>query len=264
MQKRSRRAGSRRAGQDQLRDVPVRLVAAAHADRRVQVQGDGAVGLVAARQPGEVGGQEGRVLRVEVQAAASCRDPGNDRIHIGEAAVRVDGQHERPGADPHGDVGLRPAHADLPLPRQLADAEGRHPRHQHAVGPGEGEAALHEELAAVRADDLAGFASELEPHQGKADGIAGGGLRGLVQRWKESFRHRHKLPGQAREFGHAVGCDRLQVDDLGHTAISPAGLAPCPRPTCSSSTGSSCRPSNSASTDERKARDSGGRPPAIS
>jgi hypothetical protein len=121
----------------------------------------------------------------------------------------------RPGAA-DGDRSLR---GHVPADEQGQSGD------EHLLGPRQGEAALHQQLPAVRGHYLSPPALQLDPRQGVAGAVAGGGTSGLGQRRQEVRFERLEACRRLRQRGHLFGRHEVERPDAGDAAVVPASLA---------------------------------------
>jgi len=172
-------------------------------------------------QPVERRAQEAGVLGVERQARRGGRGVGDDAAEVRVPALGLDLQEESPGADPEHDVGVGPADLHRLIAGQSRAGEERRGTDQDLVGPGETEAAVDQELAAVGGGDRARPASELQAVQR----IAGGILRRRLGRLRQG---REDAGREGRPFDGTLGrrLDRVERRDGVRARLRDAAVGP--------------------------------------
>jgi hypothetical protein len=214
---RDRGAGVRRAAEGQL-GRRARLAAGPHHDAGAQVERRGAI---VARQAIDRVGEAPRVGGVEAEPGGGMLGR-HGTVDVGEPHARPDGQPDRPraGAERHPVAGQ--ADVDAVVAGQLRPREEQPAIDEQVARPGECQAPLDQELAAVGGGQLAPAAPELDAVQGIPGRVLAGRGAGLGQRVEQRRRRLVPRLGWGRQLRERVDVGRLVGPRGWHAMVGPA------------------------------------------
>jgi hypothetical protein len=167
-------------------------------------------------------GRASRRFGVPVVEAEDRRQVfGQGTVDVRVLPRGVDRQSDHPRAGGDDDVRIGSADPNLLGRGQFPGGEYRDGGDEHVPREPEGKPSFHECPLPVGADDLAFFASKLNPVQGVPGRLPGRRPPGLVERGEECGRDRCPIPGEFQLRGAGFG--RVARVGPRHAAVGPAG-----------------------------------------